>query len=152
MLCFSFLGRFCVLGCDMKLTKFELGSSHDSAGIAHQHHGDHLCEIWGRVVLIWLGFVDSLGHPFFCSCDEASLFVVVCRVGGCAPVGSSSSATDAGNQAPCELCRAVLAPGPGVHYRASVLCPFPSPSSVRTSRSCSCFERSWLAAVLQTQL
>jgi hypothetical protein len=36
---------FFVLGCDMKFTKFELGSSHDSPGIAHQHLGDHLYKV-----------------------------------------------------------------------------------------------------------
>ena len=41
---------------DLKSPVFEFELRHDSFGIAYQLHGDHLCKVWERFLLIWSSF------------------------------------------------------------------------------------------------
>ncbi|KAG2659982.1 uncharacterized protein LOC120709414 [Panicum virgatum] len=70
----------CILARDLKFPECEFELRHDSFGIAYQLHGDHLCKVWERFLLIWSSFRHfSLYHvvlfllpPLFvarCSCQ-----------------------------------------------------------------------------------
>ena len=62
---FRFGEKNYILARDLKFPEFEFELRHDSFGIAYQLHGDHLCKVWERFLLIW----SSFGRfPLYLSC------------------------------------------------------------------------------------
>ena len=53
---------------DLKSPVFEFELRHDSFGIAYQLHGDHVCKVWERFLLIWSSFGC---FPLYLSCHPS---------------------------------------------------------------------------------
>jgi len=53
---FHFGEKNCILARDLKFPEFEFDLRHDSFEIVYQLHGDHLCKVWERFVLIRSSF------------------------------------------------------------------------------------------------
>jgi hypothetical protein len=46
----------------------------DLLGVASQLSCDHLCKVWVRILLLWIGFCQIRARPFFCSSRADILF------------------------------------------------------------------------------